>query len=85
MKDINEHLKELEQQFGNIESVEIKLYDTMEDISNNNKALVANIKFKKESFIEYRVSNRWDKAISDVFYNLKLKNLIRNIKLNLTN
>jgi hypothetical protein len=84
-KDINEHLKELEGQFGNIKSVEIKLYDTMADNTNNDKALMANIKFENESFTEYRISNRWDKVISDVFYNLKLKNVIRNIKLNLAN
>jgi hypothetical protein len=70
MKNINEKMEELERQFGNIEIAEIKLYDTIEDNTHNNKALLISIKLENESLVEYRVSGSWDNVITDAFNGL---------------
>jgi hypothetical protein len=79
IQDVNDHLKELSVQLGKIESAEIKLYDTMEDHTYNNKAALITIKFESEYFIEYKVAGRWDKVITDAFHGLMAKGIIRNL------
>jgi hypothetical protein len=70
MENINQNLKVSTEQLGDIESAEIKLYDTVEDEIQNDKAASLNIKMKRESFMEYRVACSWDKVIADIFHSL---------------
>jgi hypothetical protein len=79
MQNITDHLKELSEQLGNIESVEMKLYDTMEDHNHNNKAVLMSVKFRKETYTEYQVADRWDKVIIDAFHSLMAKGILRNL------
>jgi hypothetical protein len=71
IENINKNLKAVATQFGNIENAEIKLYDTMEDNTYNNKAALLSIKFEKESFIKYQVADNWEKIIAGVFHSIK--------------
>jgi hypothetical protein len=70
IKDINTNLEELTEHLGDLESAEIKLYDTIEDNRYNNKAALINIKFEKDNFMQYHIANKWDKLIIDVFQRL---------------
>jgi hypothetical protein len=83
MKSINENLKALTEQFGDMENAEIKLYDTMEDNTHNDKAALISIKFENENFIEYRVAGKWDELIIDVFQSLTGESIIKNPDLHL--
>ena len=83
LENINENLKVLSEQLGNVESAEIKLYDTMEDETQNDKAASINIKLENESLMEYRIAGSWEKAISDVFHSLAPIGIIRNLEPNL--
>jgi hypothetical protein len=83
MENINENLKVLSEQLGNVERAEIKLYDTMEDGTKNDKAASINIKLENESLMEYRIAGSWDKAIADIFHNLTDSGIVRNLDRNL--
>jgi hypothetical protein len=82
MENINENLKVLSEQLGDVERAEIKLYDTMEDGTQNDKAASINIKLENESLMEYRVAGTWDKAIADVFHSLTDSGVVKNLDLN---
>ena len=81
MKDIHENLEILAEYFGDIECVEIKLYDTLEDNKHNNKAAFISVKYENEIYIKYRISDSWDKVIKDVFSSLIAAMEIRNLDL----
>jgi len=79
IKNINEQLETLAEYFGDIESVEIKLYDTMVDNKKNDKAVFFSINLENELYIKYQIADKWNDVINDIFRSLidtiEIKNL----------
>jgi hypothetical protein len=50
----------------------------MEDNRYNNKAVLINIKFEEDNFIEYQIANQWDKLIKDIFKRIMVTRTLRN-------
>jgi hypothetical protein len=81
MKHINANLETLAKHFDDIECVEIKVYDTLEDNKYNNKAAFISVKYENEIYIKYQISGSWDKLVKDLFSSLIATIEIRDLDL----
>jgi hypothetical protein len=66
-------LKQIQEEFGNIDSAELELYETYKDESEKDKVALLKLSLHNIIISGYSISKRWEDALLDAFDTLRSK------------
>lgn len=66
-------LKQIQEEFGHVDSAELELYETFKDESEKDKVALLKLSLHNIIISGYSISKRWEDALLDAFDTLRSK------------
>ncbi|MDI3322633.1 hypothetical protein [Pinibacter soli] len=73
LRKMTSKLKQIQEEFGNIDSAELELYETYKDESEKDKVALLKLSLHNIIISGYSISKRWEDALLDAFDTLRSK------------